>query len=62
MVLAMTIGMMDNPASRIDFSKEPIISRNKGTVDVESMPSIELQPIDQSDPAVKAPPLDDSGE
>ena len=46
----------------VDFSKEPIISRNKGTVNVESVPSIELQPIDQSDPAVKAPPLDDSGE
>ena len=62
MVLAMTIGMMDNPASRVDFSKEPIISRNKGTVDVESVPSIELQPIEQFAPTVKAPPLDDSGE
>ena len=62
MVLAMTIGMMDNPASRVDFSKEPIISRNRGTVDVEYVPSIELQPIDQSSPAVKAPPSDDSGE
>ena len=62
MVLAMTIGMMDNPASRVDFSKEPIISRNKGTVDVEFVPSIELQPIEQSVPALKAPPLDDSGE
>ena len=62
MVLAMTIGMMDNPASRVDFSKEPIISRNRGTVDVEYMPSIELQPIDQYSPAVKAPPSDDSGE
>ena len=62
MVLAMTIGMMDNPASRVDFCKEPIISPNKGTVDVESVPSIELQPIEQFVPAVKAPPLDDSGE
>ena len=62
MVLAMTIGMMDNPASRIDFSKEPIISRNKGTVSVESTPSVELQPIEQSLPAVKTPPADESNE
>ena len=62
MVLAMTIGMMDNPASRIDFSKEPIISRNKGTVNVESTPSVELQPIEQFTPAVKDPPADESNE
>jgi preprotein translocase subunit SecG len=62
MVLAITIGMMPNPDSRTEYSKEPTISRNKGTVDIESMPSIELQPIEQSAPAVKAPPLDDSGE
>ena len=62
MVLAMTIGMMDNPASRVDFSKEPIISRNKGTVDLESSPAVELQPLEKIIPAVKSPPLDDSGE
>ena len=62
MVLAITIGMMPNPDSRTEYSKEPTISRNKGTVDIESMPSIELQPIEQSAPAVKVPPLDDSGE
>ena len=62
MVLAITIGMMPNPDSRTEYSKEPTISRNKGTVDIESVPSIELQPIEQSAPAVKAPPLDDSGE
>ena len=62
MVLAITIGMMPNPDSRTEYSKEPTISRNKGTVDIEYVPSIELQPIEQSAPAVKAPPLDDSGE
>jgi preprotein translocase subunit SecG len=30
MVLAITIGMMDNPASRIDFSNKPTLSRNEG--------------------------------
>ena len=62
MVLAITIGMMPNPDSRTEYSKEPTISRNRGTVDIESVPSIELQPIEQFAPAVKAPPLDDSGE
>ena len=62
MVLAFTIGMMDNPASRIDFSKDPTLSRNKGTLNVESIPAIELQPIEQSFPAVKIPPEDDSNE
>ena len=54
--------MMDNPASRIDFSKEPIISRNKGTVNIESTPQVELQPIEQSLPVEKAPPADESNE
>ena len=62
MVLAMTIGMMDNPASRIDFSKDPTLSRNKGTVNIESSPEVELQPIEQSTPAVKAPLKDESNE
>ena len=62
MVLAMTIGMMDNPASRIDFSKEPTINRNKGTVNIESAPAIELQPIEQIIPKVNTLPADESGE
>ena len=62
MVLAMTIGMMDNPDSRIDFSKEPTISRNKGTVNVEPIPAIELQPVEGSIPVVKKPLTDESGE
>ena len=59
MVMAITIGMMDNPASRIDFSNEPTISRNKGLSDVKSPPVIELQPIEQSESKVKTQDLDD---
>ena len=62
MLLAFAIAMMDNPASRIDFSKEPTISRNKGTVNLESTPAVELLPIEQSSPAVTSPPADDSNE
>ena len=62
MVLAFSIAMMDNPASRIDFSKEPTISRNKGTVNVESIPEIELQPVEQSAPATTSPPEDGDSE
>ena len=62
MVLAMTIGMMDNPASRIDFSKDPTLSRNKGTLNIESVPAIELQPIKQIIPKVNTLPADESGE
>ena len=50
MGLAITIGMLDNPASRIDFSNEPTLSRNKGTSDILPDAPIELQPIDQSFP------------
>ena len=62
MVLAMIIGMMDNPASRIDFSKEPTISRNKGAVNVESIPNVELQPVEKSTPETKSPPKEGSNE
>ena len=62
MVLAIIIGMMDNPASRIDFSKNPTITRHKGTINTESSPAVELQPVNQSSPAVKPSPVDDSGE
>ena len=55
MVLAIIIGMMDNPASRIDFSNEPILSRNKTGADMLPEIPIELQPINQSLPSVKIP-------
>ena len=44
MVLAIIIGMMDNPASRIDFSNEPTLTRNKGSENLLD-PSAILQPI-----------------
>ena len=62
MVLAMTIGMMDNPASRTDFSKEPTITRNKGVVKLESAPEIEIEPVEQSIPPLKVPLSDESNE
>ena len=62
MVLAFSIAMMDNPASRIDFSKEPTISRNKGAVSLESVPNVELQPVEQSDPETTSPPAEGSNE
>ena len=50
MVLAITIGMMDNPASRIDFSNKPTLSRNQGTENAVSTPTIDLQPIEKVEP------------
>ena len=55
MGLAIIIGMMDNPASRIDFSNEPILSRNKGAADVFPAVPVELQPIEKSFPPVEVP-------
>ena len=50
MVLAITIGMMDNPASRIDFSNKPTLSRNEGTENSVSTPNVDLQPIEKVAP------------
>ena len=50
MVLAITIGMMDNPASRIDFSNKPTLSRNEGTGNAVSTPTVDLQPIEKIAP------------
>ena len=50
MVLAITIGMMDNPASRIDFSNKPTLSRNEGTGNAVSTPTVDLQPIEIVEP------------
>ena len=50
MVLAITIGMMDNPASRIDFSTKPTLSRNEGTGNAVSTPTVDLQPIEKVAP------------
>ena len=50
MVLAITIGMMDNPASRIDFSNKPTLSRNEGAGNAASTPAVDLQPIEKVEP------------
>ena len=50
MVLAIAIGMMDNPASRIDFSNKPTLSRNEGTENAVSAPTVDLQPIEKVEP------------
>ena len=58
MVLAITIGMMDNPASRIDFSNKPTLSRNEGTGNAVSTPTLDLQPIEKVAPL--AAPVDNN--
>lgn len=45
MVLAIVIGMMDNPASRIDFTNKPTLTRNKGVESqIQDLPN-NMQPI-----------------
>ena len=53
MCLAIIIGMMDNPSSRIEFSKDSTLSRNKGNSVVETAPAVDLLPIEETVP----PPL-----
>ena len=56
MVMAIIIGMMDNPASRIDFNPEPVLSsKNKGTQNVLTTPPVELQQIETTLPALEKP-------
>ena len=56
MCLAIVIGMMENPSSRIDFSTDPTMSRNKGNVIAEPPPAIDLIPIEeQASPILKVP-------
>ena len=51
MVLAITIGMMDNPASRIDFSNKPTLSRNEGAENTTvPAPAVDLQPVEKAVP------------
>ena len=49
MVLAILIGMMDNPASRIDFSNKPTLNRNKGRADFSSPLPNGLQSIEKNE-------------
>ena len=56
MSMAIIIGMMENPSSRIDFSTDPTMSRNKGNVITEPTPAIDLIPIEeQASPVLNVP-------
>ena len=48
MTLAIIIGMMDNPSSRIDFSNDPTLSRNKGKTPAASIPDLNLDLIEEN--------------
>ena len=62
MTMAIIIGMMDNPASRIDFNPEPVLSsKNKSTKNVLTTPPVELQPIETTLPVVDKPVGNDEG-
>ena len=55
MCLAIIIGMMDNPASRIDFSNDGSLGGNTGTTDILNDSPLELQPIEKTIPALQLP-------
>ena len=55
MGLAIIIGMMKNPASRIDYSNEPTLIRNKGAADILQASPVQLQPIEKIFPADGVP-------
>ena len=55
MGLAIIIGMMKNPASRIDYSNKPTLSRNKGATDILPASPVQLQPIEKLLPADGVP-------
>ena len=62
MTMAIIIGMMDNPASRIDFNPEPVLSsKNKGAQNVLTTPPVGLQPIETTLPVVDKPAGNDEG-
>ena len=52
MALAIIIGMMDNPASRIDYNNKPTLSRNKGTSE-NTVPKVEAPQDIQAIPETK---------
>ena len=59
MSLAIIIGMMDNPSSRVDFSKDSTLSRNKGTVNT-AIETKSPQVLDEN--SQKSLPLKDNNE
>ena len=62
MTMAIIIGMMDNPASRIDFNPEPVLSsKNKGTQNVLTAPPVEFQQIETTLPVLEKPAGEEEG-
>ena len=62
MTMAIIIGMMDNPASRIDFNPEPVLSsKNKDAQNILTAPPVELQPIETTLPVVEKPASKEKG-
>ena len=62
MGMAIIIGMMDNPASRIDFNPEPVLSsKNKGTQNVLITPPVEFQQIETTLPKLENPAGEEEG-
>ena len=62
MVMAIIIGMMDNPASRIDFNPEPVLSsKNKGTQNVLTTPPVEFQQIETTLPVLEKSAGEEAG-
>ncbi len=55
MGLAIIIGMMKNPASRIDYSNEPTLNRNKGSTDILPASPVQLQSIEKLLPVDRVP-------
>ena len=63
MSLAIIIGMMDNPSSRIEFSKDSTLSRNKGNSVIETAPAVDLLPIEEKvSPILSVPSESEDGE
>ena len=63
MSLAIIIGMMENPSSRIEFSKDSTLSRNKGNAAVETAPAVDLLPIEKNtQPVLTVPAESEDGE
>ena len=62
MSLAIIIGMMDNPSSRIEFSKDSTLSRNKGNSIIETAPAVDLLPIEEKVPPVLSVPAESEDE
>ena len=55
MGLAIIIGMMKNPDSRIDYSNEPTLNRNKGSADILPASPVQLQSIEKLLPVDRVP-------